>query len=169
MTLTIKPGTPVATFKLPIPLTGMQQIGELLQAVYGTGEVMLRPAGDQITAVAPYDGFGPLKTDALAAPSAQPDDMQLEYFELLEDGLKLGVHDPGYALAVVAEMLWQHLESFEAVNYVQLDPTHPGEPRPYVLVLQRTDGKTPYELRAAAEARVAELEEELAELRGAKP
>jgi len=66
------------------------------------------------------------------------------------------------AIQTLTEILYQHNVNLGMVNYaesrVEVTGNAKGGTEPWVLTLQRYNGKTPHELRVEAEKRIAELE-----------
>lgn len=173
----IRPGQRVATFALPIPLTNVDLIGQAIEAIYGTGEVMLRPAGTAIELYAPADGFGPSvgRVEKLALPPVDEDgdELTLDAWAYNDDHAQLVLSDGQNVLATICETLRAYFDLSEGVNYVSarlVDGS--GRTDGWIVTLQRPAGKSPADLRAEAEdravlaeRRVAELEAQLAALR----
>ena len=62
------PSQPVLVLAMPMPVTALPLIGDLVERVYGTGETMLRFEGKQMIVTAPDGGFGPLKRSGKRPP-----------------------------------------------------------------------------------------------------
>lgn len=69
-----------------------------------------------------------------------------------------------FAQLMLASFRW-YLDEHDAPNYVQMPMTDATTGETYVCIIGRPGGKLPRELQKIAEARVAELEAELAEAR----
>lgn len=155
----------VAAFRLPVPMDAMQTIGEAVERIYGTGETMMRPEGDQFTIVAPAEGWGPRKRGRGALPSTSNDAMRLRYIELRDGKLSLSVEDTQWTVLMISEIARQWFEAVGGVNYVETKLLHASESDPqFIFTMQRIDGLSPADKASAAEERVAELEAKLAEL-----
>lgn len=159
---------PVAAFRLPIPLDSMQTINECIERVYGAGALM-HMDGDQIQLGEPDAGWGPRKRGRGALPSASNDALRLRYAELRDDRASITVEDAQYTVLVISEIARQWFEHVGGVNYVEtrLATVDGGEPE-FVFTMQRADGMTPADKVEAAEARIAELEAQLAHARRAQ-
>lgn len=156
----------VAAFRLPLPMGAMQTINECIERVYGTGDAMMRMDGDQIQIGAPKAGWGPRKRGRGALPSTSNDQMRLRYLELRDEKVKLTIEDTQYTVLVVSEIARQWFDAVGGVNYVETKLAVDGAEDPeFVFTMQRIDGLTPADKVAAAEARIAELEAELAQYR----
>ena len=153
---------PAAAFRLPLPLDAMKTINECIERVYGTGALM-HMDGEQITLGEPADGWGPRKRGRGALPSASNDQMRLKYVKLRDGHAHLTVEDTEYTVLVISEICRQWFEAVGGVNYVEakLTTVDHGEPE-FVFTMQRVDGITPADKLAAAEARISELEAQLA-------
>lgn len=157
----------VLAVRLPIPLDAMATIQEFVERVYGTGETSLRMNGDQMSIIAPENGWGPRKRGRGRLPSASNDAMRLRYASLRDDQASLTVEDTEYTILLIAEIARHWFELTGGINYVEtkLIAQQAGEPE-FVFTMQRIDGKTPHELREDVERRLKECEAELAALRG---
>ena len=156
---------PVAAFRLPIPLDSMKTINECIDRVYGTGALM-HMDGDQIQLGEPDSGWGERKRGRGALPSASNDQMRLRYVELKSGKASLTVEDTQHTVLVISEICRQWFDAVGGVNYVEAKLTVSDEADPeFVFTMQRIDGLTPADKVAAAEARIAELEAELAQYR----
>jgi len=72
------------------------------------------------------------------------------------------VHFPeSFAQLMLASFRW-YLDKHDAPNYVQMPMTDMTTGEVYVCTIGRPGGKSPHEMRMLAEARVAQLEAELA-------
>ena len=69
-------------------------------------------------------------------------------------------------MLVISEVIRQWFSDVGGVNYVEMTLADPESDIEWVYTVQHRDGETPHELRDKAEKRVAELEAELAELKG---
>lgn len=155
-----------AAFSLPIPLDAMETLTECIERVYGTGDARMRADGTQIQILAPEDGWGPRKRGRGALPSTSNDQMRLRYIELRDDKVKLTIEDTQYTVLLVSEISRQWFEAVGGVNYVETKLIVDGGDEPeFVYTMQRIDGLTPADKVEVAEARIAELEAELAALR----
>lgn len=74
--------------------------------------------------------------------------------------LDITIEGARVALGHVCSALAVNFETDKGINYVQYEVRSRG--REFVLTLQKASGKTPHQLRAEAEQRVAELEAKLA-------
>ena len=85
------------------------------------------------------------------------DETRLVDFAIANGGLAMGLR--GGAAQLLAEMLADQIESTGAVNYLEVRFTSrtiaPGER--YLVTIQKCVGKTPHELRLAAECELARL------------
>ncbi|MDY0829080.1 hypothetical protein SK224_08055 [Microbacterium sp. BG28] len=157
----------VAAFRLPLPLDALSTIREAVERLYGTGETMMRPEGDRITIVAPAEGWGPRKRGRGALPSSANDQMRLKHIELRDGRASMTVEDTQYTVLLVSEISRQWFELVGGVNYVETKLSVDGGAEPeFIFTMQRVDGLSPADKAAAAEARVAELEEQILEMRG---
>lgn len=155
-----------AAFSLPIPLDAMETITACIERIYGTGDARMRADGTQIQILAPEGGWGPRKRGRGALPSASNDAMRLRYLELRDDKVSLTIEDTQHAVLLVSEISRQWFEAVGGVNYVETKLITVGtDEAEFVYTMQRIDGLTPADKVAAAEARVAELEAELARFR----
>lgn len=164
----ILPGSAVALFRLPLPVTALPYINDTIERVYGTGDTMIRPDGDSFQIIAPKDGFGPIKKGGRRPTRPTDEDMKLKYQQLRNGELKLTVEDATDSAKVVMAMMRQWFDMVGGVNYVEAGVTWPDEEGEFVFILQRRAGETPHALREKAEARVAELEAKLAEFKSAE-
>ncbi len=154
---------PVAAFLLPIPLDAMPTINACIERVYGTGNSLMTMDGHQVQIGEPVDGWGPRKRGRGALPSASNDAMRLRYAKLRDGTLSLTIEDTQATVLYVAEVARQWFTTVGGVNYVETKLAVDGGEEPeFVFTMQRVDGLTPADKVAAAEARVAELEAELA-------
>lgn len=160
-----EPSTPIAVFKLPVPVTALPYIVDCIERVYGTGETMMRPDGDSFQIVAPADGFGPIKTGGRRPSRPDEVDMKLRHQRLRDGTLTLDLEDSTEAVKILAMMMKQWFDLVGGINYVEVQLSTPGEETEWVFTLQRKAGQTPHELRSDAEARIAKLEAEIAALR----
>jgi len=155
-----------AAFSLPIPLDAMDTITACIERIYGTGEARMRADGTQIQILAPEEGWGPRKRGRGALPSTSNDQMRLRYMSLRDGSVKLTVEDTQYTVLLVSEIARQWFGAVGGVNYVETKLTTADRPDPeFVFTMQRIDGLTPADKVAIAEARVAQLEAELAQHR----
>jgi hypothetical protein len=149
----------VAAFKLPLPLDAMDTIREAVERIYGTGNTLMQPNGDQFTILAPREGWGPRKRGRGALPSASNDQLRLRYLELRDGKAKLTVEDTQYTVLLISEIALQWFDAVGGINYVETKLAVDGGSEPqFVFTMQRVDGLTPADKVAAAEARIAELE-----------
>lgn len=156
----------VLAVRLPIPLDSMATIGEFVERVYGTGETRMSMQGDQIQILSPEEGWGPRKRGRGALPSASNDALRLRHAELRDGSVSLTIEDTQYTVVLISEIARQWFEAVGGVNYVETKLCVAGGEEPeFVFTMQRVGGKTPADLRDEAEARVAELEAEVARLR----
>ncbi|BDZ52557.1 hypothetical protein GCM10025867_47980 (plasmid) [Frondihabitans sucicola] len=162
-----KPGDVVAMFALPMPLTAMPSISEVIARVYGSGEASLSFDGDAVRIYAPREGFGPRPKGRIKA--ARPlDDDALGTFDLDDDRLVVTIEDSTAVVSAIASHLAGFFEHFAGINYVESRFTTTGqseEDMEYAVVVQKVSGRTAHDLRQEAEARVAELEQENERLR----
>ena len=154
----------VAAFRLPIPLDAMQTIQECIERVYGAGNTMMRMDGDQIQIGAPKDGWGPRKRGRGALPSASNDQLRVKYMKLRDGKASLTVEDTQYTVLYISEIARLWFTAVGGINYVETKLAVDGHADPeFVFTMQRVGGLTPADKVAAAEARIAELEAELAQ------
>jgi hypothetical protein len=92
-------------------------------------------------------------------------DLRLRKAEAVDGALHLSLIDPTGASQVLAETFAGLLDKYKAENYVECQFIRPHDDQVYTVTVQRPEGKTPHQLRQAAEAEVQRLREELAELR----
>ncbi|WP_159600265.1 hypothetical protein [Agromyces humi] len=169
----IKPGQSVAQFRLPLPVSGMSAIADLIEHLYGAGETMMNPRGDVVEITAPKDGFGPRTTPAPVLPGPDADDMLVSHMAAEDGELELTYEMDPDLFGGIADNLVGWFEAVGGINYVTLDVKPIDGDSEFVFTLQRKAGLTPHDARQAAERRVSELEEEVArltkELAGATP
>lgn len=152
-----------AVFALPLPLDSFETINECIARVYGTGNTMMRMDGDQITIREPDDGWGPRKRGRGALPTATNDALRLRYAELRDGKATITIEDTQYTVLLISEIARQWFEAVGGINYVETKLAVDGGAEPeFVFTMQRIDGLTPADKLDAAEARIAELEEQLA-------
>ncbi|KQO98310.1 hypothetical protein [Leifsonia sp. Leaf264] len=168
-------GKPVAAFSLPMPMTAMEEIGRAIERIYGTGETMMAADGDTIRVIAPEGGFGPIVTGRRKANQISREDMILHRQSIRDGEIEVTLEDTQGATLVLAELIHRWFRIVGGTNYVETDIIYPDDESLYTFTVQRKTGITPHAARLeaegraiAAETRVAELEAELAELRGAR-
>lgn len=93
----------------------------------------------------------------------EPYEPRTKGLSVAEDGTPVvDVHLPeSFAQLMLASFRW-YLDKHEAPNYVQMPMTDMKTGETYVCTIGRPGGKSPHEMRMLAEARVAELEAQLA-------
>ena len=93
----------------------------------------------------------------------EPYEPRTKGLSIAEDGTPVvDVHFPeSFAQMMLANFRW-YLDEHEAPNYVQMPMTDMTTGETYVCTIGRPGGKSPHEMRKLAEARVAQLESELA-------
>ena len=96
----------------------------------------------------------------------EPYEPRTKGLSVAEDGTPVAdVHFPeSFAQIMLASFRW-YLDKHEAPNYVQIPMTDMTTGEVYVCTIGRPGGRSPHEMRRAAEARVAQLETELARMR----
>jgi len=158
----------VVILRLPIPLESMATVQELVERVYGTGDTRMTFDGDHMRILAPEGGWGDRKRGRGKLPSAVNDALRLKYAELRDGKATLTLEDMETTVLYISEIARQWFDHVGGINYVETKLVTGDQDEPsYVFTMQKADGKTAHELRHEAEARVAELEAEIAELRGA--
>lgn len=163
----IHPGDVVAMFALPMPLTGMPYINDVIARVYGSGESTLSFDGDALRIYAPAEGFGPRAKGRVKADRPLDTDA-LGAFAFEGDRLEVTIEDSTAVTGTIAAHLANYFEHFGGINYVETRFTTTGEPdddMSLAVVIQKVSGKTAHELRQDAEARTADLERENEQLR----
>ena len=96
----------------------------------------------------------------------EPYEPRTKGLSIAEDGSPVvDVHFPeSFAQMMLASFRW-YLDSHAAPNYVQMPMTDMTTGETYVCTIGRPGGKTEHEMRLLTEARVTQLEAELAEAR----
>lgn len=97
----------------------------------------------------------------------EPYEPRTKGLRVAEDGTPVvDVHFPeSFAQIMLTSFRW-YLDEHDAPNYVQMPMTDMTTGETYECTIGRPGGKSPHELRKVAEARVAQLEAELAQHRG---
>ena len=97
----------------------------------------------------------------------EPYEPRTKGLSITEDGTPvIDVHFPeSFAQSMLANFRW-YLDEHEAPNYVWMPMTDTTTGERYECTIGRPGGKSPHEMRRLAEAKVAQLEAELAQLRG---
>ncbi|MFE6966950.1 hypothetical protein ACFVAJ_17700 [Agromyces sp. NPDC057679] len=157
----IKPGSQVAAFRLPLSLTAFGSIADVIEHLYGAGETMLRMEGDNVAIFAPADGFGE-RNPELTLPEFDPEDGQIVRAGTTGDKFDLVLEFPHDQFAPVAESMLQWFTVHGGVNYIEQEVRSPEQDSEFVFTLQKKSGLTPHAARQQAEAKVAELERQLA-------
>ena len=100
----------------------------------------------------------------------EPYEPRTKGLSIAEDGTPVvDVHFPeSFAQLMLASFRW-YLDEHEAPNYVQMPMTDMTTGETYTCTIGRPGGKSPHEMRLLAEARVAQLEAELAREREPAP
>lgn len=148
----IKPGQGFLALRLPIPVSAMALISDLVERVYGTGETNLRMEGDQYTLHAPKDGFGPLKSGGRRPNRPTADDMKIVSALLDDDGnVKMTLEDAQERVLFLSQMLRLWFEGVGGINYVETQIITKGGEAEYILTLQKNHKPTPHEFRLTAE------------------
>ena len=98
----------------------------------------------------------------------EPYEPRTKGLSIAEDGTPVvDVHFPeSFAQVMLANFRW-YLDEHEAPNYVQMPMTDMTTGETYTCTIGRPGGKSPHEMRMLAEAKVAQLEAELARVRDA--
>jgi hypothetical protein len=116
------------------------------------------------------DGLGDLAAEILT------DGTMLKGLDIQDGVVTLEAEPAREILLTLVAAMRTMLDSYDAKNYLETEITAPSvsldlrdgqNPRDsYTVTIQRRERPTPHEFRQQAEARVAELEEELRQLRG---
>jgi hypothetical protein len=165
----IKPGQVVLAAALPLPLDGLTELHRLVERLYGTGDSMLNFSDPHsVRIVAPADGFGPVKRPGKRAiPLAAAGDIaHLRELTITDETIDLTLEDAQERVALFAVALRQFFTLSGGTNYVTAHLLgHDDDTAEYYVTVQKTGNPTAHDLRVVAEARVAELEQELQLLR----
>jgi hypothetical protein len=152
-----------AAFALPLPLDAFETINECIARVYGTGNTLMHMEGDQISIREPEEGWGPRKRGRGALPTATNDALRLRHAELRDGKATLTIEDTQYTVLLISQIALMWFEAVGGLNYVETKLAVAGGTEPeFTFTMQRIDGLTPADKLAAAEARIAELEDALA-------
>jgi hypothetical protein len=168
MSRTIKPGQVVLAAALPLPMEGLTVLHAAVEALYGTGEIMLDMGdGDLIRVLAPKDGFGPRAHGAAQPFVDVSDGMKLRSVKLDNEHLSMTLEDAHDTIAHLSLALTTWFDSVGAINYAQSEFVNPDqENAKFFVTVQRAGHPTAHDLRGVAEDRVAVLEGRLRELGG---
>jgi hypothetical protein len=100
----------------------------------------------------------------------EPFEPRTKGLRVAEDGtVVVDVHFPeSFAQLMLANFRW-YLDEHDAPNYVQMPMTDMTTGETYVCTIGRPGGQSPHEMRRLAEARVMQLEAELARTREPRP
>lgn len=160
MTNLIPPGRQVLTLALPIPLDGLELVGELVERLYGSGDTLIDLSrGDSLAVYAPPGGFGPRS-------AYDAEDGKLARTVVDGDRLELTFEEPVATVLAIAEQLRAWFEQHDGINYVTCRlVTADGVETGHHVTVQRVDGNSPHDNFVAAAAERDELASTLAQLR----
>lgn len=155
------PGSTFLSYRLPVPLTALAEITDLVDRVYGTGEVMMKPAGDTVYLIAPKDGFGPRKKSRRRRATTDEDEpggLLVEHTSPAPGAQKITI-DAGQDFALIwTEHLMAWFDGLGATNYLETGILrHDTDAPEFTLTLQKRSKPTPHDLRSAAETRYQDL------------
>lgn len=151
----------------PLPIDIVSNLTQALAAVYPntTTGASARPYGEtRVTyTITAHDRENPQPPGITDPTGLTPAQEGMDLLAMSASGTAWTM--PEWIGRMVIPMFRSTLEMFpEAENYLEQQFTVEDDPIPWVALILRPEGKTPHELRRVAEARVAELERQLAEL-----
>jgi hypothetical protein len=160
----IRPRQPVIVAALPMPVSGLALLSDVVERLYGTGESTVSYSGDGLTIFAPRDGFGPRKTNSIE-PAHDDGDGVLREADTAGDELTLTFEQSQATVGGFGAALARYFEDAGGINYVTAQVVAPGQQvSDFHVTVQRADRPSAHELRQVAEERVALLEQQLREL-----
>lgn len=156
---TIKPGQAVATLALPLPLTGLSAVVQLVEHLYGTGDTRVQFLDDRIVIVAPESGFADRpKRSRFKMPDQEPDILatstRVDGDEFILDAEHTIQYLGDFAASITA---W--LDTYDAVNFITMRLQASGDPEaePHSFTIGRPGRPTPAELYLEAKGKLDEL------------
>ena len=151
---------------LPLPLDVAGTLLQLIGRAYPDCIIHQEGHREMVLSISDAQRIDPDSIDTDGLPLQADEDLaDAALTELGPQGVGMGW--PEKLAAEFAGMAAGMLEAFpDAKNYLETQFTDRDDPtKEYVLIVARSKGQTPHQLRQAAEARVAELEAENAQLR----
>ena len=149
---------------LPMPMDGIANLNSLVENMYGTGAMIDTAQPGYIRITEPSEGLGPT-VRKWKKQKDFGDTGILRQIAFSEGGVDMTVEEAQDVILRLAQAFGTWFDAGRAENYVTCNfIDHDDADTEFHLTLQKTSKPTAHTLRAKAEARVAELEQTVAEL-----
>lgn len=157
-------GGPVAVFRLPIPMDGIQIINDAISRIYGEGAWTIsthtsnwqHDEPNSIQVNYPKNGGVGKRRTSRRLPNSD-DTMMLRSTDITTDHLAMTVEDATEAYMNLIAGLAVLFESSGATNYLQHTLIDPATGAAWIVRLQKPEHPTPHDLLVAAHERYTAL------------